>query len=121
VSRVLVIDDDRDIRETLAAALELVGHQALLAEDGRQGLEQLRGDGHPQLVLLDLMMPRMNGWEFRAAQLADPELALVPVLLITAHEDGVRTARELGTAGCIRKPVDLDSLLEAVERHARQD
>ena len=100
--QILVVDDDTDLRETLGELLTEGGFDARLAENGRVALEVLRsGTHHPRLILLDLMMPEMNGWQFREEQLKDEALREIPVIVMTA------------------KPVGLGQLLEAVERNAR--
>jgi CheY-like chemotaxis protein len=115
MARVLVVDDEMDIRQALAEVLTDEGYQVASAADGAEALEQLHAF-HPNLVLLDLMMPGMNGWEFRAAQKVDPDpdLASVPVVILSAlGRDGV-----IDADGYIQKPFELDELLTAVRRHA---
>ena len=112
---VCVVDDDVDIRDILCDVLRFEGYDVLLASDGIEALERLRALDHPCcLILLDLMMPRMNGWEFRREQLEDPALASIPVLLLTGAGGAAKTAEDLNTKGTLQKPVELDSLLEAV-------
>jgi CheY-like chemotaxis protein len=110
---VLVVDDERDIREAVAELLEDEGYDVVWARDGEEALQQAR-EHHPQLVLLDLMMPGMNGWEFRKAQKEDPELAAIPVVVLSAFgsEAGV------DAAAFVQKPFELDELLSAVRTHA---
>jgi CheY-like chemotaxis protein len=112
---ILIVDDDRDLRFTVAQLLEDEGYRVRQAENGRQALEALRQAPLPDLVLLDLMMPVMSGREFRAAQLREPELAGVPVALMTAG----RIDASLGAmapAAVIRKPVAIEELLSIIER-----
>jgi CheY-like chemotaxis protein len=111
VARILVIDDDSDIREVVGEALRFAGHQVATARDGREGLARCRSF-HPTMILLDLMMPGMTGWEFRAAQLEDPALAGIPVLVVTAlgHDPDIRASAVLA------KPFRLDDLLDHVGR-----
>ena len=113
---ILVVDDDIDLRDTLCDALELAGHNPIAARDGREALERLRGDGKVHLVLLDLMMPNMNGWEFREAQLADPRLAGIPVIVMTAAADLSKSP--VNATLVVKKPLTLTRVLEAVETHA---
>ena len=84
----LVVEDDSDIRTAMVAILEDEGFQVTAHEDGRSALEFLRASvtALPSLILLDLMMPIMNGWEFREQQLADPKLDKIPVVVVTAHD-----------------------------------
>jgi DNA-binding response OmpR family regulator len=113
---VLIVEDDDDAREALAAFLEGEGYQVLEAHDGREALDRLRLSP-VCLVLLDLMMPVMNGWAFRAEQLRDPALASVPVVVVTADTTAVSRVGALGVAACMTKPLDLDRLLDVVGRH----
>ncbi len=114
---VLIVDDDPDIRETLREVLEAEGFQSVCAADGGEAMEALRRGLRPSLVVLDLMMPAMSGWELLAAARAERLLAEVPVAVVSAS--GGRTLPE-GAQYFVRKPIDLDLLLELVrETHAR--
>lgn len=115
---VLVVDDDQDIRESLRDVLEDQGYVVATAANGADALEQLRGGLRPAIVLLDLMMPVMDGWTFRQHQLADPDLAHIPVILVTASGHCENDAVRLAVTGCIRKPVSLTKLLDLVEHEA---
>lgn len=113
----LVVDDDLDIRDALQDVLELEGYAVLLAADGLEALTQLRqGTPPPHLILLDLMMPRMDGFAFREALRHDPGLAGIPVLVASADLDVKGAAEGLGVAGWLRKPLDLSELLSTVKR-----
>jgi CheY-like chemotaxis protein len=115
--RVLVVDDDPDIRETVIEVLEENGHRAFGAANGVEALDHLRkSDELPCLILLDLMMPTMDGPSFRSEQLKDPALSPIPVVVISAFRDSAETAKELDAAGHLSKPVSLDDLIELVER-----
>jgi CheY-like chemotaxis protein len=102
----------------VATLLTAEGFPVVTAENGQRGLERLK-QTRPCMVLLDLMMPIMTGWEFRRAQLSLPDsgLASVPVLLLTAIPDPERAAEQLHAADVIRKPLDFDYLIETVRRH----
>ena len=114
---VLVVEDDIDIRATMCEALEDNGYKAVGAANGLEALAYLRGSNErPSLILLDLMMPVMDGQTFRAEQRADPALASIPVVVISAYRDVDRYASELA-AECLAKPVRLDTLLETARRH----
>lgn len=113
---VLVIDDDADIREAFKLLLEASGHQLATAADGAEALALLRDGIHPRLILLDLMMPGMNGFEFRAEQLRDPVLAAIPVVIISGDGRIAEKARPLGLPWLL-KPIDLDELLETMSRY----
>lgn len=113
---VLVVEDDFDIRGVIRIALEAEGYTVATAENGREALDYLKAVGLPRLILLDLMMPVMDGWEFRAAQQADPAWASVPVVVISADGRVSEKAQALGAAGGLTKPIDLDALLDTVRR-----
>lgn len=111
---VLVVDDETDIRQALAEVLTFEGYQVVDARDGQEALDKAR-QYRPELVLLDLMMPRMNGWEFRRAQKGDRALARIPVVVLSAFEnDG-----DLDAEAYIEKPFDVEELVSAVRRYAR--
>lgn len=118
---ILVVEDDFDIRDTLAQILEAEGYIVSGAANGLEALELLRRDGAgaPALILLDLMMPVMNGWQFRAEQLQDPKLASIPVVVISADASVHQKAASIEAAGFLKKPVQLDTLLETVGRFAQ--
>jgi CheY-like chemotaxis protein len=111
---VLVVEDDKDIRETLQQVLELEGYRVTTATNGKEGLESLKGIDRPCVILLDLMMPVMNGWEFLEAHRTDTTLATIPVVVVSAAGDKAKSAP---AAGFIKKPVDLESLLNVVRRY----
>ena len=113
---ILLVEDDLDVREALAETLREEGYAVDCATDGIEALDYLRGGGRPGLILLDLMMPRMSGSEFRMLQRTDPLLAQFPVVLLSADGRMREKAATLETAGAIRKPIDLDELLEVIER-----
>jgi len=114
---VLVVEDDPDIRATLCEALEDHGYTAVGASNGVEALDYLHKAGErPCLILLDLMMPVMDGQTFRNEQRADPSLAEIPVIVISAYRDVEKHARELA-ADCLPKPVRLETLLDVARRH----
>jgi len=113
---VLIVDDDPDIRETLQAVLEEDGYPVLCASNGQEALERLReARPLPGLILLDLMMPVMTGEEMLEAMKAVPVLAGIPVAVVSAS--GTRKPR--GAEAFLKKPVDLDALLELVNNNCR--
>jgi CheY-like chemotaxis protein len=113
---VLVIEDDEATREAVALLLASEGCRVATAGNGRVALEQLRKGEHPDLIVLDLMMPIMDGWQFRAEQRRDPALAGIPVLIISAAGDVRRQAASLGAIEYLDKPVDPVVLLDAIRR-----
>jgi CheY-like chemotaxis protein len=112
MATVLLVEDNDDVREMMALALELGGHEVWVARNGREALAILRDRPHPSLILTDLMMPVMNGWEFHAALCGDPDLAGVPVVAVSAVP--IENLRNLGDLEVLPKPVDIDRLLDLV-------
>lgn len=113
--RVLVVDDHAMICELLAEALGDEGYAVQTVYNGWAALELLQS-WDVDLILLDLMMPIMDGWAFRRAQLADPRLAAIPVVIMSAGPAGPRAAGDLTAAAVIPKPYSLDMLLETVSQ-----
>ena len=114
----MIIDDDDDLRTILADILTAQGFVVAAFAEARTALAALEDGQAPFLILLDLMMPGMSGWEFRAAQLENARLAPIPVVVVTAANvlsDGVRS---LSDVEVLRKPFDLDMLLAVVNRYA---
>lgn len=115
--RVLVVDDDNEIRETMVEILNDEGYEAVGASDGIEALEQLRDPADRWcLVLLDLMMPNMDGRAFRAVQLQDPAIAPIPVVIVSAMNDVATTAEELRVAAHMTKPIPLRELIQMVRQ-----
>jgi CheY-like chemotaxis protein len=119
--RVLVIDDDEDIRETLRAVLEDQGFAVDCASNGLEGLDMLlRAESNPALILLDLTMPEMDGWAFRQEQRKVPRLAQIPVVLFSGHLDAAQAAQSLNAAAMMTKPLRLEGLVTLVDQLARR-
>lgn len=112
---VLIADDDADLRESLRLLLELHGHVVDEARNGEEALRRLSSGRRPCVILLDLMMPVMDGWQFRRAQLEDPALARIPVVVISAIPSHMRRAGELDARRIFAKPFDYDELLTEVD------
>jgi len=112
MSTVLVVEDNDDVRDMMAVTLQLEGHKVITAANGREALETLRRGATPCVILLDLMMPVMNGWEFRAALDADPQLKSLPVVVISAAGREVLDSGH--AAAYLPKPIDIDALLDVV-------
>ena len=116
--RVLIVDDDPDIRDTVIEVLEEQGCEVLGAANGNEALAKLRAaPDHPCLILLDLMMPVMDGRAFREAQLEDPAISEIPVVVISAFRDVADTADAMGVAAHVKKPVSLKDLIALVHRY----
>jgi CheY-like chemotaxis protein len=114
VARVLVVDDELDIREAVTEVLSYEGHDVFTACEGAEALQKCQAL-QPDLVLLDLMMPGMNGWEFRLAQLRNPAIADIPVVVLSA----LGRVSTIDALAFLPKPFGLDDLLELVRRAAR--
>ena len=109
---VLIVEDDEDLREMMAQLLTLEGFQTATVANGREALEYLHNASKPDVILLDLMMPVMDGWEFRRQQQADPSIAPVPVIVLSALDQG--RASNLEATAFLKKPLDFDRLLTLV-------
>lgn len=110
---VLVVDDDQDSRTLLELALSLEGYSVRSVADGAAALESARVF-HPDVILLDLAMPIMDGFAFRAAQMGDPQIADIPVICVSGRHDADDAAREMKLAGCVGKPFALDEIVGRV-------
>ncbi len=117
MARILIVDDDFNAGEAMSEFLTHKGFEVSVAGDGQSALASLRSaQSLPSLILLDLTMPVMNGWQFRREQLADPRLASVPVIVITAAPASESAVARLHPAGFLRKPVMLQTLLALIEK-----
>lgn len=110
---VLLVDDDPSLVEAVKLGLESHGYPVVTAHDGNEGLERLRSE-HPFVVLLDLEMPGMTGWQFVEQKEADPSIASVPVVVVSSRSDATRQAHALHAAAGLQKPVDLDAVMATV-------
>ena len=115
--KLLLVEDDRDLREALCQLLSDSGYDVVCAENGREALEYLVGAPPPCVVLLDLMMPVMNGWEFRAEQSKNQMISDIPVVVVTADGRADLKALALGVDDYLRKPIQIDRLLDVVGRY----
>jgi CheY-like chemotaxis protein len=113
---VLVVDDDAEVGELLRVALTNEGYDVATVPHGREALHYLRSHADTCIILLDLMLPVMDGAHFRTAQLRDRSLAWIPLVVMSAAVDADRRARELGARRLVRKPLDLDDVKTAL-RH----
>jgi len=112
---VLIVDDDPDIRGAVLETLEDEGYVALGARNGQEALALLRSlPVQPGLILLDMMMPVMDGQGFRTEQLADKAISEIPVVVMTADAQGTRKTDTLKAAAVLKKPVELEGLLDVV-------
>ncbi len=118
--RILLVEDDPDTRACMSALLELEGYLVVTAADGREALQQLRSGLNPGLIVLDLMMPVMDGFEFRKEQRHDPGLCGIPVVVYSGHHDAPANVAVLEPAAYVQKPINFDSFLDTVSAHCRQ-
>ena len=112
--RVLVVDDDDDIRKLVCLILASEGYEAIPASDGIEALRLVHERGRPSLILLDIMMPRMDGEAFVAALNLSPDLRTIPVVVMSGHNDAREKSRTCSARRCLVKPVDVDDLLSTV-------
>jgi CheY-like chemotaxis protein len=122
VGGVMIVEDDEDIRADLSAILRVKGFSVEEAVNGRDAMARLHGGSRPCLIVLDLMMPVMNGWELRGAMRADEALRAIPVVVVSgAGRIGDEEIASLAPAAVLVKPFELSQLLELVSRYcARQ-
>jgi two-component system, chemotaxis family, chemotaxis protein CheY len=119
---VLIVEDDADIRGAIAEVLTDGNYRALEASNGADALDELRAAApHPCVILLDVMMPVMDGKEFRSVQRDDEALREIPVVVLSAHADATVLAEQMEAAGFLKKPVDLVTLLQTVEQFCARD
>ena len=113
-SNILVIDDNQEVLSAMSFFLEMKGFSVRTAHDGLEGLDGMKAEDHISLVLLDLCMPVMDGWEFLRHRADDPRIAKIPVIVISAVLPGSID----GVQAVMRKPVHPEELVDAVRRHA---
>jgi CheY-like chemotaxis protein len=119
--QVLVVEDDHDLREALCSVLEGEGYSAAGFANGLEALEYLRRSEPPRLVLLDLMMPVMSGWEFREEQMKDSRLSPIPVVILSANVKADIFGASMGVAKTIRKPLSVDELVRVVAKYCERN
>ena len=111
---ILVVEDDPDLLLMLATALELEGRPVVTAANGMEAF-QLAQMHLPSLIILDLMLPVMSGEDFRRAQLANPAIRDIPVLVVSARHDAATVAARIDAVGCLTKPVDLETFSALIQ------
>ena len=112
---ILIVEDDPDILTMMVAALGDEGYRVATAQDGEEALASARRE-RPDLIVLDLMLPRMNALQFRAEQRRDAELSSIPIICLSGASHAATVAMELGTDDCLAKPVDFDRLLAVITK-----
>ena len=113
---ILIVEDDPDILAMMVTALGDEGYRVATAQDGEEALASARRE-RPDLIVLDLMLPRMNALQFRAEQRRDAELCSIPIICLSGASHAATVALELGTGDCLAKPVDFDRLLAVITKH----
>jgi CheY-like chemotaxis protein len=113
---VLLVEDDPDIRDAIGDVLSEEGYAVSVADTGLSALDHLQRQPLPDVILLDLMMPVMDGWQFRARQSQHPVWKAIPVIVLSAVGNTHEKAESIGASGCLRKPLDIDELLDMIER-----
>jgi CheY-like chemotaxis protein len=116
---VLLVEDDHGSRDALQTLLTVHGHGVVCAGDGDEALALVRRGFDPCIILLDLMMPRKSGWQFRDEQLRVPELARIPVVLLSGAGALADKAKALGVTEYLDKPIDVGKLMAIIDRHCR--
>jgi CheY-like chemotaxis protein len=114
--RILLIDDDFTTREVMSVLLAGDGYRVSVAANGAEALERLRAHERPELILLDMKMPVMDGCSFCEHRRRDPELAAIPIVVLSALPDAAEQAAPYGVALCLQKPVDAVDLLVALRQ-----
>jgi CheY-like chemotaxis protein len=112
MATILVVEDNDDVRDMMAVSLQLEGHRVVTARNGQHALEVLDRGPRPCLILLDLMMPVMDGWEFQRRVAERPEFREIPIVVVSAA--GGDLLRQIRSAAFLPKPIDLDRLLNVV-------
>jgi CheY-like chemotaxis protein len=112
---ILVVEDDKSLRESLCEALELEGYIAVSVENGQAALKHLTGGARPCMILLDLMMPVMDGWTFREEMLKDDSLAAIPVIVMTAATPA--RAAAIASEAILYKPLHMGKVVHVVQQH----
>ena len=111
---ILIVDDNADIVDMVRLILESSGYIIRTAANGAEALSELRRAGPARLILLDMMMPVMNGWQFRSEQLRDPTLANIPIVVLTGDGTAREKAAEIGAVAYLKKPVELKLLMDTL-------
>jgi CheY-like chemotaxis protein len=114
---VLVVDDDPDALESMQLLLESTGYEVLVAADGREALDLLRNHAAPCLILLDLMMPRMNGWQFIAEAKHEALLGAIPVIVLSGGAFRKEEVLALDVAGYLTKPLEIETLFSILRKY----
>ncbi|MEM6794636.1 MAG: response regulator [Acidobacteriota bacterium] len=123
MARILVVDDNSDNRDVLTRLLAFGGHETTTANDGQSALAQASRTPRPDLVLMDLAMPKMDGWTATAVFREDPALAHIPIIAVTGHVTSreIHRAQDAGCSDLVSKPIDYYVLMDKIANHLGQD
>ncbi len=113
---ILLVEDDKDIRELLRTLFQLQGYNVNIAGNGQEALDFLLRDEHPSVILLDLMMPVMSGQQFCEIRKASPDLLKIPVVILSADTTAAQKAPSLGANAGLTKPVDFGDLVKLIDK-----
>lgn len=116
---ILVVEDDDDLRESLTELLEARGFPVVAVQNGKDALERLAGGLSPCLIVLDLMLPVVSGWEFRNHQLADTRLAKIPTIIMSGAYNLESETQRLQAIAFVPKPINIDLLFKTVEQYCQ--
>lgn len=116
--RVLIIEDDESIRELLVELLESEGYVVSAAENGLQGIEFLKKNSRPDLILMDLMMPVMDGYTFRTEQMKNPQWITIPTVVMSAEASAKEKLKNYSITAFLTKPIELETILKTVEKYS---
>jgi CheY-like chemotaxis protein len=116
--RILVVEDDTSIRELLVELLESEGYEVASAVNGLEGLKHLQSQNNPDLILIDLMMPVMDGYSFRTEQLKNPDWSKIPTVVMSAEANAKEKMKNFNITAFLSKPVELDTILKTVARYS---
>jgi len=114
---ILIVEDDDDLRDSILELLQLRGFNVVAAADGQQALDELRAGLTPCLIILDLMLPVVSGWEFRNQQLSDPRLSEIPTVIVSGINNLEIESRRLQATAFVSKPINFDLLFKTVEQN----
>lgn len=116
--RILVVEDDTSIRELLVELLESEGYAVASAVNGLEGIKYLQSQGIPDLILIDLMMPVMDGYSFRSEQLKNDSWAKIPTVVMSAEANAKEKMKNFNITAFLSKPVELDTILQTVAQYS---
>ncbi len=118
IKRILIVEDDNSIRELLVELLQSEGYDVGSANNGLEGIKYLQSNTLPDLILIDLMMPIMDGYSFRIEQMKNPLWANIPVVVMSAEANAKEKLKNFGITAFLSKPVELDTILKTVELYS---